>query len=106
MNRYHKSVLLQEAVTALEVAKDKKYIDATLGAGGHTKEILERGGIVLGIDQDEDALQFVKDNFRMQIETKTLEVARGNFAEIEEIARERGFTSVSGILFDVGVSSH
>ena len=106
MSRYHKSVLLQEAVTALEVAKDKKYIDATLGAGGHTKEILERGGIVLGIDQDEDALQFVRDNFRTQIEAKTLEVARGNFAEIEEIARERGFTSVSGILFDVGVSSH
>lgn len=106
MSEYHKSVLLQEAVTALEVAKDKKYIDATLGAGGHTKEILERGGIVLGIDQDEDALDYIRDNFRTQIEAKTLEVARGNFAEIEEIARERGFTSVSGILFDVGVSSH
>jgi len=46
MSDFHESVLLKEAVDGLRVEKDKKYIDATLGGGGHSFEILRRGGIV------------------------------------------------------------
>lgn len=101
-NIYHTSVLLQEAVNSLNVAKEKRFIDATLGGAGHTKEILQKGGIVLGIDQDEDALNFVSE----EIKNSNLVVALGNFKDIDTIAKENDFSQVDGILFDLGVSSH
>jgi len=99
---YHESVLLQEAVDSLQVTPGKKYIDATLGGGGHTKKILEKGGIVLGIDTDEDAITFVKN----KIQNAHVVTSLGNFKDIETIARRHAFEHVSGILFDLGVSSH
>ena len=106
MSKYHTSVLLKEAVTALDVAPGKKYIDATLGAGGHTKAIIEKGGIVLGIDQDSDAIAEVEKNFQFEILNFKLKIVQGNFSNIAQIARDNGFEKVAGILFDVGVSSH
>lgn len=100
--KYHKSVLLNEAIDALNVAKGRKYIDATLGGGGHTEAILNSGGIVLGIDQDDEALSFVKN----RLENKNLTLAKGNFRNIDTLAREHGFEKVWGILFDLGISSH
>ncbi len=110
MSEYHVSVLLQETIEGLDVGLGKKYIDATLGGGGHTGEIIRKGGNVLGIDQDEDALEYVANKFRVQssefrIEEK-LVLARGNFAKIDAIAKEHGFTQVDGVLFDLGISSH
>ena len=67
MNDYHKAVLLQEAIEGLNVRRGAKYIDATLGGGGHTRAIIERGGIVLGIDVDEEAIRFVNENFQFPI---------------------------------------
>lgn len=104
MSEYHISVLLQEASNALQIESGQKYIDATLGGGGHTKEILNKGGIVLGIDQDQDALDYVKENFKSQIQNHKLILAQGNFRTIGEIARKNGFEKVSGILLDIGVS--
>ncbi|HEX8965114.1 MAG TPA: 16S rRNA (cytosine(1402)-N(4))-methyltransferase RsmH [Patescibacteria group bacterium] len=101
-NYYHTSVLLQEAVDSLAVSSNKRFIDATMGGAGHTKEILQRGGKVLGIDQDEDALRFVSE----QIKNPNLVVALGNFKDIDTIAKENTFEQVDGILFDLGVSSH
>lgn len=106
MSDYHKSVLLQEAIDALQIEKGKKYIDATLGAGGHTREIIEKGGIVLGIDQDSDALSYVRENLKSHVSNRTLQIAEGNFGNIAQIAQENGFENVSGVLFDIGVSSH
>lgn len=107
MTSYHKPVLLSEVLEALAVQKGEKYIDATIGGGGHTFEILQRGGSVLGLDVDEDALAFVKDKLRItnyELEGKiTLE--RGNFRDIDRVAKKNGFENVSGILFDFGVSS-
>jgi 16S rRNA (cytosine1402-N4)-methyltransferase len=99
---YHKSVLLQEAIDALSVKSGQKYIDATLGGGGHTQEILDRGGLVLGIDQDQEAIDYVSS----QIDNPNLILKKGNFKDIAEIALENGFDKVAGILFDLGVSSH
>lgn len=106
MNTYHISVLLSEAIAALQVVHGKKYIDGTLGGGGHTKLVLEQGGIVLGIDQDDDALQYVANNYKEAIGNGALTPVKGNFRDIDEIAKNYGFTDVSGILLDIGVSSH
>ncbi len=113
---FHKSVLLQETIDALQVTSGKKYIDGTLGGGGHTFEILQRGGVVLGIDQDEEALEYVKEELRSiprgsskKQESRVGEdllLAHGNFRDIDRIAKENGFGEVAGILLDLGVSSH
>lgn len=98
---YHISVLLHEAIDALNVKSGQKYIDATLGGGGHAKEILSRGGVVLGIDQDQDAIDFVSENQSQEIKSGKLILARSNFREIGEVAKENGFEKVYGILFDL-----
>jgi len=103
---YHVSVLLQEAIDNLNIKSGQKYIDATLGGGGHTKEIISHGGVVLGIDQDQEAIEFVSEKLKTEIESSSLKLARGNFRDIHSIARENGFEKVSGIIFDLGVSSH
>ncbi len=102
----HIPVLLEEAVDGLQVKKGKNYIDATLGGGGHTGLILQKGGIVLGIDQDNDAIDFVSQNQELRIKNKELRVIKGNFEDIKKIATENGFEKVDGILFDFGVSSY
>jgi 16S rRNA (cytosine1402-N4)-methyltransferase len=110
MNNYHTSVLLQETIEQLNVRSGKRYIDGTIGGAGHTFEVLKRGGIVLGIDQDIDALEFVKKDLRFKIKDlrfgTELILAKGNFKDIDTIAKENDFTSVAGILLDLGVSSH
>jgi len=109
MNNYHTSVLLQESIDLLQVRQGEQYVDATLGGGGHTIEIVKRGGKVLGIDVDKDALEYVEQrikNTELGIKKENITLAQGNFASIPTIAMEHGFESVSGILFDLGVSSH
>ena len=92
MSDFHKSVLLKEAIAGLRIKENKKYIDATLGGGGHTGEILKLGGIVLGLDVDEDALAYVNKNFKFhlspkgEISSSKLTLARGNFRDIDKIA--------------------
>ncbi len=102
MSDFHKSVLLKEAIDGLRVKKDKKYIDATLGGGGHAIDILKPGGIVLGIDVDKDAI----DEVKLKVKSEKLKVVRGNFRDIDKIAHLNNFDRVSGIIFDLGVSSH
>lgn len=108
---FHASVLLEEAVGYLEVEPRKRYIDATLGGGGHTFRILERGGKVLGVDLDEEAIEFTDrkwkiESRRQKIGEESLRLVQGNFKDIDDIAKRERFEKVSGILFDLGVSSH
>ncbi|MDO8269266.1 MAG: 16S rRNA (cytosine(1402)-N(4))-methyltransferase RsmH [Candidatus Levybacteria bacterium] len=105
-NFNHTPVLLEEVIAYLNIKPGKKYIDATIGGGGHTKRIIDAGGLVLGIDQDEDALEFVKQTQVLNIKNKALKIIKGNFKDIEEIAAENGFDAVDGILLDLGVSSY
>ena len=106
MNNFHTPVLLKEVLDFLQVKEGKKYIDATLGGGGHTKGILELGGRVLGIDQDREAIDYVSKNEISNIENQKLFLEKGNFKDLNKIARLKNFDKVSGILFDLGVSSH
>lgn len=106
VKNYHETVMADQAVNGLHIEKSRYYIDATLGTGGHTIAILEAGGQVLGIDMDpvmvEVAKERIKKNERFAGRYK---LARGNFIYIDTIAAENGFSSVSGILFDLGVSN-
>lgn len=104
--KYHTSVLLQEVINFLKVENGQKYIDATIGGGGHTREIINRGGVVLGLDSDQDAIYYVQNNFKFEILNFKLKLKRINFRDIDNIAKSAGFENVSGIIFDLGVSTH
>ena len=109
MDEFHTSVLLHEVIDGLDIEVGKKYIDATLGGGGHGLEIVKRGGQVLGIDVDEEAIEYVKriiGNWKFDPPKWRMKLVQGNFADIGEIAKENGFEKVAGILFDLGVSLH
>lgn len=96
---FHNSALLQEALQFLAVQPGRRYIDCTLGGGGHTREIIKRGGQVLGLDQDLQALEACP-------ELVGLTKVQTNFVHLKEIAQKHGWLQVSGVLFDLGVSLH
>ena len=102
----HRAVLLNEALGYLDPQPGRRYIDATFGAGGHTRALLEGtapGGSVLALDLDDDALEA---GHALQAEYGSrLTLAKGNFKDIFPLAQERGFLDVDGILADIGVSS-
>ncbi len=102
---YHKPVLLKESIENLNIEKGKKYIDATLGDGGHTIEILKKGGVVLGIEINEEALERAKERIEKEGLSANFTGVLGNFKNIEEIAKTNGFERVSGIIYDLGYSS-
>lgn len=110
IDKYHIPALLKETVEALNVRPRLKYIDATLGGGGHSEEILKRGGLLLGIDQDPEAIVYASARLEQACPTAAgfppPKLARGNFSGIDKIAEDNGFRKVDGILFDLGVSSH
>ena len=101
MSDYHTPVLLKEVLAGLDVTAGKRYIDATLGGGGHTRAILELGAEVLAIDADSDAVEEGR-----KLQSPRLRIVQGNFRNIEELAKVQEITSVDGVLFDLGVSSH
>lgn len=110
MSDFHTPVLVDEVIDALRIERGKKYIDATIGGAGHGVHILKRGGRLLGIDQDPDAIRYSIENVKCQIPNakwgEDIKIIQGNFRNIDTIAKENGFESVNGILFDLGVSSH
>lgn len=100
----HLPVMLREVVSSLKPKDGGKYIDATFGAGGHTRAILAAAGCeVLGFDRDPRTVAeaaSVMSEFGGR-----LTVVEANFSEMLEIAPKHGFAQVDGILFDYGVSS-
>lgn len=103
---YHESVLLKETIEHLQVNKGQKYIDATLGDGGHTLEILKNGGIVLGLDYNDASLERATQRIKEAGFADNFVGALGNFKDIDMLAQEKGFDQVHGILFDLGYSSY
>jgi 16S rRNA (cytosine1402-N4)-methyltransferase len=104
-NHYHTPVLLQSVIDALLIRPGNWYVDCTLGGGGHTQKILEAGGFVLGIDQDLDAINETSQRLKQYIDEKKLIVKKSNFSSLKEIVKENK-VEPSGILFDLGVSTH
>lgn len=103
-NKYHETVLVTEVVDGLHIEKGGKYIDATLGSGGHALEILKRGGKVLGIEIDPKMLEIALNRLT-QAGEKNFRLVEGNFTEIDEIAKGNGWDKVDGIIFDLGVTN-
>ena len=104
--RGHTPVLLDEVIQFLDPKPGGRFIDATLGAGGHTRAILERStpdGKVLAIDQDESALAGASETLASF--GSRLAVVHSSFKDIGRIAAENGFLEADGVLADIGISS-
>jgi len=102
----HIPVLLEETIEALAVRSGGRYIDCTLGAGGHALAILERsapGGQLLGIDADPEAIAAART--RLEAYQSSTLLVNDNFVNLRAIATEHDFSPVHGILFDLGLSS-
>ncbi len=102
----HTSVLLGEAIVALAVGSGGRYIDCTLGGGGHAATILgygSPGGQLLGIDADPQAIEITRT--RLAGYNGSVLIVNENFVELEAICIKNDFLPVHGILFDLGLSS-
>ena len=106
INKIHQPVMLTEVVEHLIVSRSGTYLDATCGFGGHTEVILKTlnsYGKVIAMDQDQDAINFVKDKF---IDQSRLKIIKGRFGNLKEILESNDINfKFSGILADLGMSS-
>ncbi len=106
MGAYHTPVLLNETIEGLNVQPGGRYIDCTVGEGGHSAAILDKsspGGQLLGFDADPQAIKTARTALREY--GKSVLLVNENFNHLEEIAAEHHFQPVHGILFDLGISS-
>ena len=101
----HTPVLVEEVLQWLEVKPSGIYVDATLGAGGHSAEIAKRltSGRLISLDQDERALALARENLKPWKDRVTL--VKSAFSRIAEVAQGLGIPKVDGVLADLGVSS-
>lgn len=103
----HKSVLLEETIKGLCIKPEGIYVDGTLGGGGHALEVAKRlrgKGRLFGIDQDEAAIEAASERLADYGERVTL--IRDNYENAVSCLKERGISSVDGIVLDLGVSSY
>jgi len=101
----HIPVLLNETIELLAPKPNENFIDCTFGFGGHSLAILEKNlpcGRVLGIEWDRQSYEVLPVSI---FKNDRLVVVNGSYADVGSIARENGFTSVDGMLFDLGISS-
>ncbi|MBQ9157094.1 MAG: 16S rRNA (cytosine(1402)-N(4))-methyltransferase RsmH [Eubacterium sp.] len=107
MEFIHKSIMLEETIESLHIRPDGIYVDGTLGGGGHSYEIarrLDRGGRLIGIDQDGDAIEAA--GRRLSPFRERVTIVRSNYAQMREVLSDLSIDKVDGILLDLGVSSY
>jgi 16S rRNA (cytosine1402-N4)-methyltransferase len=107
MHKIHIPVLLKESIDSLNVKPDSFYIDCTLGDGGHSVTILEKlsqEGLLLSLDHDQNAIDFVNEYHKKLRTQKNWVVRKGNFKDIEMFVKDLG-RNPSGIIMDLGLSS-
>lgn len=103
---HHAPVLLAEVIRWLEPRAGGRYVDATLGGGGHAEALLMASapdGRLLGIDTDPEAIE--RASARLQKFRERAVIVRARFSGLEEIARTQGFVPSDGVVMDLGVSS-
>jgi 16S rRNA (cytosine1402-N4)-methyltransferase len=99
----HLPVMSREVIGMLNPRQNGIYIDATVGPGGHSEEILKHigpGGVIVGIDRDDEALKMAEE----RLSDRRVVLKRGSFSEMESMAHAEGISSVDGVLFDLGMS--
>ena len=103
MSEYHKPVMLEQCIKALQIKADGIYVDATFGGGGHSKAILRylTSGRLLAFDQDDDARVEAG-----KINDRSFTFCHANFMHLKRYLKLNGVTKVNGVLADLGVSSH
>ncbi len=105
--KFHIPVMLKEAIDYLDLQPGKIIVDATIGTGGHSEEIIKRispGGRLIGIDRDEESLGIAK--VRLSDYKDSCEFVYGNFSDIDSILKSLSINKVDGILLDLGISSY
>ena len=103
----HEPVLLEETVSALITDKSGIYVDCTVGFAGHSSKILQQlnnDGKLFGIDYDPYALKYSKD--RLSELNKSFELFLANYTDLKKLLKNENIKRVSGILFDLGISSY
>ena len=99
----HQTVLLREAVEALEIKPSGTYVDGTFGRGGHSRAILEQlgpQGRLLALDRDPQAVAVAR-----AINDQRLTMLHHSFGELAAAVQQAGIDAVDGVLLDIGVSS-
>ena len=107
MKPAHVPVLGQEAMRFLRPEPRKRYLDGTLGGGGHTEKLLIESspdGQVLGLDWDDEAIEAAQARLRRFGER--LIIRRASFASANQVLEEIGWHAVDGVILDLGVSSY
>lgn len=107
MEFVHIPVLLNQTIDSLNIKPGGVYVDCTLGGAGHSSEIVKRllpGGMLIGIDQDENAIKAACE--KLAPYKDNIKLVRSNFRHLKRVIEEAGFQKVDGILMDIGVSSH
>ena len=101
----HISVLLQESISSLNLKENSIVVDATLGYGGHSSNILERvnKGYLFAFDQDSEAIRYSTD--RLNKIGTNFTIIKSNFVNMKEELNKRDINEVDAVLFDLGVSS-
>ena len=102
----HIPVLLNEAITGLNIKKNGIYIDGTFGRGGHSKEILkalDEKGHLFAIDRDLQAIDEIDSEFENDLR---FELIKDEMSELKNIVKEKSLSGkIDGVIFDLGVSS-
>src|SRR5688572_2199239 len=100
---YHRPVMLNECINALNIIENGIYVDATFGGGGHSLAILEKlkGGRLIAFDQDDDARKEAE-----KIQSRSFTFCQANFMYLKRYLKLNGVTKINGILADLGISSH
>jgi len=99
----HQTVLLHEAVSALNVIEDGCYVDGTFGRGGHSRQILKKlgsDGCLIAIDKDVRAVELGE---KLAAEDSRFSIQQGSFVQVAELIGHKG--EIDGLLLDLGVSS-
>lgn len=103
-NGEHIPVLLKEVVKEFRPKTGKKFIDATVGFGGHTESLLREGSSVLGIDWDPEVVKQTKERLANCCPDASWQIVNGNFRNLKKFAKKNDFCPVDGVLFDLGIS--
>src|SRR5690625_4143252 len=100
----HESVLKKEVIESLNVKQDGVYVDCTLGRAGHAEAIvsaLNKGGMLIGFDQDIEAIEAAK----VKLPNDRTILIHANFRDLQTELKSRDIAHIDGIFFDLGVSS-
>jgi 16S rRNA (cytosine1402-N4)-methyltransferase len=106
---YHAPVLSHDVRTRLVTAADGRYVDATLGGGGHARALLDALGPdaqLLGVDRDPEAIDAARERLADEREAGRFRAVRGTFGDLRQILEGENVLPIDGLLLDLGVSSH